>query len=572
MAQNRPETRQGSNMSESFAELFEESLKENNLKPGAVVTGVVESIDDEWITVNAGLKSFGVIPRKEFVDDGADLGLEVGDSVDVAVVSLEDGQGNTLLSRFKARQMEAWTALERAFEAGEVVKGVITGQVRGGLTVELGSVRAFLPGSLVDMRPLRDTSHLEGQEFEFKLIKLDAKRNNVVVSRRAVLEQAYSADREKLLAQLAEGAVLDGVVKNITDYGAFIDLGGIDGLLHITDIAWRRVKHPSDVLSVGEDLKVKVLKYDAESKRVSLGLKQLGEDPWASISERYPANTKLTAKVTNITDYGCFAQLEQGIEGLVHVSEMDWTNKNVHPSRVVALGDEIDVMVLDVDVERRRISLGMKQCIANPWEAYAAEHNKGDRVTGTIKSITDFGLFIGLDGGIDGLVHVSDLSWDMSTEEAAKQFSKGQEVEALILSIDTERERISLGIKQLDGDPFMGFVSEHPKSTVVDGQVVEVDNRVAIVELAEGVTAVLKASEFSQDRTDKLQDQLKPGDPVNAAILSVDKQKRQIFLSVNAKVESDNRAAMKAMKDQQSALSGPTTIGELIKQKMEKDD
>ncbi len=559
-------------MSESFAELFEQSLRENSFTPGAIVSATIECIDDEWITVNAGLKSFAVIPRREFADDAGDQSLSVGGEVDVAIVSLEDGFGNVVLSRFRARQAQAWSELEKSFESGSNVSGVITGRVRGGLTVELGSVRAFLPGSLVDVRPVRDTTHLEGQRLDFRLIKLDRRRSNVVVSRRAVLEEASSADREALLAGLKEGVVLQGIVKNLTDYGAFIDLGGIDGLLHITDIAWRRVRHPSDVVSVGDDIKVKVLKFDPDSQRVSLGLKQLSPDPWQNIEDRYPIRSRVRAKVTNVTDYGCFAQLEDGIEGLVHVSEMDWTSKNLHPSRVVKPEEEIEVMVLDVDAERRRISLGMKQCVENPWEAYASGHRKNDRIRGTVKSVTDFGVFVGLEGGIDGLVHVSDLSWSQPAEEAVRNYRKGDEIEAMILSVDTERERISLGVRQLAGDPLMEFASQHPKLSLVNAVVTGVEARSAELELAVGVFGILKASEFSQERIEDLRTVLKPGDRIKAAILSIDRQKRQIFLSVNAKVAAEDRAAMDAVRGQEAVMSRPTTIGDLIKQQMENKD
>ncbi|WP_207063744.1 30S ribosomal protein S1 [Motiliproteus sp. SC1-56] len=556
-------------MGESFAELFEESLKDTDLRPGALVTATVEAIDDDWVTVNAGLKSEGVIPRREFTSENGELSLAVGDEVEVAVVSLEDGFGSTSLSRLKARQAQAWRELETAYESGETVEGQIVGKVRGGLTVELDSIRAFLPGSLVDVRPVRDTTHLEGQTLEFKLIKLDARRNNIVVSRRAVLEEANSADREKLLKTLTEGMVLKGVVKNLTDYGAFIDLGGVDGLLHITDLAWKRVRHPSEVVSVGQELDVKVLRYDRESGRVSLGLKQLGKDPWEGISQRYPANTRLKGRVTNITDYGCFAEIEDGIEGLVHVSEMDWTNKNIHPSRVVQLGEEIDVMVLDIDEERRRISLGMKQCVENPWETFGKQHNKGDRISGVIRSITDFGIFVGLEGGIDGLVHLSDLSWEQPGEEVVREYAKGDTLETQILAIDQERERVSLGVKQLEGDPFMGFVAEHDKGALVTGEVIAVEPRGATLQLTEGVEAQLKASELSVDRVDDAGTVLKVGETIEVAIINVDRKKRLIGVSLKAKAQSEDRAAMKALKEQQIE-TGPTTIGDLIKEQLGK--
>lgn len=557
-------------MSESFAELFAESLKESDLTQGSIVSAVIEDIDDDWVTVNAGLKSSSAIPKKEFLEDGAKFSLNVGDSVDVAVVNLEDGFGNTVLSRLKARQIEAWKGLEQAYENKETVTGVITGKVRGGFTVELETIRAFLPGSLVDMRPLRDTSHLEGRPLDFKLVKLDSKRNNIVVSRRAVLEEANSADREKLLAELEEGSLVKGIVKNLTNYGAFIDLGGIDGLLHITDLAWHRVKHPSEILNVGDDVDVQVLKFDRDNQRVSLGLKQLTEDPWQSIGSRYPIAARIKARVTNITDYGCFVQLEEGIEGLVHASEMDWTNKNVHPSRVVQVGEEVDVVVLDLDIKRHRISLSLKHCLPNPWEQFAAQHQPQERITGTIKSITDFGLFIGLDGGIDGLVHVSDLSWSESSEEALKHYAKGDEVESLILSIDVERERISLGIKQLEDDPFSLYLESHNKQDAVSGRVLDVKPKGAQVELAPGVVAALKASDFSTERVDDLSDHLREGDEISAVIQNIDRNKRLIFLSVKARDAAENKAALKAANARHQDAQGATTIGDLIKEQLEK--
>jgi small subunit ribosomal protein S1 len=462
-------------MTENFAQLFEESLKTVEMDVGSIITGVVIDIDNEWVTVHAGLKSEGVIPRVQFLDDNGEFHLEIGDEVYVALEAIEDGNGETRLSREKARRAETWKALEGSFENSEVVRGAINGKVKGGFTVDIQGIRAFLPGSLVDVRPVRDTAHLEGQTLDFKVIKLDQKRNNIVVSRRAVLEQANSAERESLLANLQEGATLKGVVKNLTDYGAFVDLGGVDGLLHITDMAWRRIKHPSEVVKVGDEIDVKVLKFDRETNRVSLGLKQLGSDPWVNIKARYPENARVKARVTNLTDYGCFAELEQGVEGLVHVSEMDWTNKNIHPSKVVQVGDEVDVMILDIDEERRRISLGMKQCSENPWDAFASTHTKGERISGKIKSITDFGLFIGLDGNIDGLVHLSDISWHETGEEAVRAYKKGDDVNTVILSIDPERERISLGIKQLEDDPFNNFVAINDKGSIVTGKVVEID-------------------------------------------------------------------------------------------------
>src|SRR6056297_1559478 len=471
-------------MSESFAELFEESLKTVDMQPGAIVTGVVIDIDNEWVTVHAGLKSEGVIPRAQFIDGSGNCTLSIGDEVQVALETVEDGFGETKLSREKAKRAEAWKDLEAAHEADEVVNGVINGKVKGGFTVDINSIRAFLPGSLVDVRPVRETTHLEGKDLEFKVIKLDQKRNNVVVSRRAVMEAANSVERDALLESLQEGMSIKGIVKNLTDYGAFVDLGGVDGLLHITDMAWKRIKHPSEIVEVGQEIDVKILKFDRERNRVSLGLKQLGEDPWVEITNRYPEGSRVNAKVTNLTDYGCFAELEEGVEGLVHVSEMDWTNKNVHPSKIVDLGDEVEVMVLDIDEERRRISLGIKQCQQNPWDAFASQHAKGDKITGTIKSITDFGIFIGLEGNIDGLVHLSDISWNETGEEAVRRFTKGEELETVILSVDPERERISLGIKQLDQDPFSDFTAMNDRGTVVKGTVREVEPKEAVVELA----------------------------------------------------------------------------------------
>ena len=556
-------------MSESFAELFEESLKEIDMTPGAIVTGVVVDIDSDWVTVNAGLKSEGVIPLSQFLSDNGEIELKIGDSVDVALDAVEDGFGETRLSREKAKRAEAWKELEKAFEAEEVVKGVINGKVKGGFTVELKTIRAFLPGSLVDVRPVRDTLHLEGKELEFKVIKLDQKRNNVVVSRRSVLEAENSAEREALLESMAEGMEAKGIVKNLTDYGAFVDLGGVDGLLHITDMAWERIKHPSEIVNVGDEINVKVLKFDRERNRVSLGLKQLGEDPWVQIKERYPENTRVTARVTNLTDYGCFAEIEEGVEGLVHVSEMDWTNKNIHPSKVVQLGDEVEVMVLDIDEDRRRISLGIKQCHANPWEEFSSRFNKEDKVTGKIKSITDFGIFIGLDGGIDGLVHLSDISWHETGEEAVRKYKKGDEIETVILSVDPERERISLGIKQLERDPFAEFVQVNDKGTIITGTVKSVDAKAAILELAEDVEATLKASEMSQDRVEDLTTQLKEGDEVEAKIINIDRKNRVINLSVKSKDIDDEKQAMKDVRDKQVESAGPTTIGDLIKEQMQ---
>ncbi|MBS3667800.1 30S ribosomal protein S1 [Vreelandella sp. F11] len=559
-------------MSESFAELFEQSLNDINMEPGAIVAAQVVDIDGDWVTVNAGLKSEGQIPASQFRDEHGNLNIAIGDDVHVALEAVEDGFGETRLSREKAKRAEAWKILEAAFEKDEIIKGVINGKVKGGFTVEVDSIRAFLPGSLVDVRPVRDTAHLENKELDFKVIKLDPKRNNVVVSRRAVLEAENSAEREALLATLQEGQQIKGIVKNLTDYGAFVDLGGVDGLLHITDMAWKRIKHPSEIVAVGDEINVKVLKFDRERNRVSLGLKQLGEDPWVNIKERYPEGMKVHAVVTNLTDYGCFAELEEGVEGLVHVSEMDWTNKNIHPSKVVQVGDDVDVMVLDIDEERRRISLGIKQCTANPWETFNTDYNKGDRVSGTIKSITDFGIFIGLEGGIDGLVHLSDISWTDTGEEAVRNFKKGDEAEAVILSIDPERERISLGIKQMDSDPVAEYLSVNDKGSIVTGRVIEVDAKEAQVELATDVIAVLKASEISADRVEDARNVLNEGDSVEARIVSVDRKSRQINLSVKAKDQDDTRQNLKKMREQEpETAGGPTTIGDLIKQQMGQD-
>lgn len=556
-------------MSESFAELFEESLKSIEMKPGSIVTGVIIDIDNDWVTVHAGLKSEGVIPKQQFLDDSGEFKLAIGDKVRVALESLEDGFGETRLSREKARRSESWELLEKAHEEGALVMGIISGKVKGGFTVDLNEVRAFLPGSLVDVRPIREPMHLEGKELEFKVIKIDQKRNNVVVSRRAVLEKENSAERENLLATLEEGASIDGIVKNLTDYGAFVDLGGVDGLLHITDMAWKRIKHPSEVVAIGDEIKVKVLKFDKEKNRVSLGLKQLGDDPWGNIKDRYPENTKIKARVTNLTDYGCFAELEEGIEGLIHVSEMDWTNKNVHPSKIVQLGEEIDVMILDIDEERRRISLGMKQCVVNPWEEFGVIHAKGTKISGVIKSITDFGIFIGLDGGIDGLVHLSDISWSETGEDAFRQYKKGDEVETVILSIDPERERISLGIKQLDGDPFAEFVEKFDKGSVVTGKITLVAQKTATIELAPGVEGVLKASEISRDKIEDAREVLKEGESVECKIINLDRKNRVINLSIKAKDMAEEKEVMKEISQQAPERTGPTTIGELIKAQME---
>lgn len=559
-------------MSESFAELFEESLKTVDMVPGTIVTGVVIDLDKDWVTVHAGLKSEGVIPTEQFLDESGELSLQIGDEVQVALESVEDGFGETKLSREKAKRAEAWTVLEAAHEADEVVKGVINGKVKGGFTVDVASIRAFLPGSLVDVRPVRETTHLEGKELEFKVIKLDQKRNNVVVSRRAVMEQANSAEREALLESLQEGMAIKGVVKNLTDYGAFVDLGGIDGLLHITDMAWKRIKHPSEIVNVGDEIDVKVLKFDRERNRVSLGLKQLGEDPWVSITNRYPENTRVKAVVTNLTDYGCFAEIEEGVEGLVHVSEMDWTNKNIHPSKVVNVGDEVEVMVLDIDEERRRISLGIKQCQENPWDAFGRLSAKGDKISGKIKSITDFGIFIGLDGGIDGLVHLSDISWQETGEEAVRKYKKGDELETVILAVDPERERISLGIKQLDSDPFTDYVAENDKGTVITGTVKSVDAKAAVIALADDVEAVLKASEISRDKVEDARNALKEGDSVEAKIISVDRKNRVISLSVKSKDVAEEKAAVKEHSTKTAEAAQPATIGDLIKAQMASQD
>jgi small subunit ribosomal protein S1 len=556
-------------MSESFADLFEESLKELDMQPGSIVAGTVVDIDSDWVTVNSGLKSEAVIPRSQFLNEKGELEVAVGDETFVSLEAVEDGFGETKLSREKAKRAESWKELEKAFEADEMVTGVINGKVKGGFTVELKNIRAFLPGSLVDVRPVRDTAHLEGKELEFKVIKLDAKRNNVVVSRRAVLEAANSQEREELLANLQEGQSVKGIVKNLTDYGAFVDLGGVDGLLHITDMAWKRIKHPSEIVAVGDEIDVKVLKFDRERNRVSLGLKQLGDDPWVNINDRYPENARVKARVTNLTDYGCFAELEEGVEGLVHVSEMDWTNKNIHPSKVVQVGDEVEVMILDIDEERRRISLGIKQCTMNPWEEFGTKFNKGDKISGKIKSITDFGIFIGLDGGIDGLVHLSDISWNDNGEDAVRNYKKGDELETVILSIDPERERISLGVKQLESDPFSEFVAENDKGTVVTGKVIAVDAKAATVEIAEGVEATLRASEISQDKVEDARNVLNEGDSIEAAITSVDRKNRTISLSVKAKDQVADKEALKEQRAKAEAeMTGPTTIGDLLKEQL----
>lgn len=558
-------------MIENFADLFEQSLNEIDMTPGAIVTGTVIDIDTDWVTVHAGLKSEGVIPRIQFLDEQGNLSLKIGDEVKVALETVEDGFGETRLSREKAKRAESWMELEAAYEKNEIVTGVINGKVKGGFTVDLNNIRAFLPGSLVDVRPVRDTLHLEGQELEFRLIKLDQKRNNVVVSRRAVLESVSTEERDALLEKLQEGMSVKGIVKNLTDYGAFVDLGGVDGLLHITDMSWKRIKHPSEIVNVGDEIDVKVLKYDRERNRVSLGLKQLGEDPWQAIKQRYPENTQVKAVVTNLTDYGCFAELEEGVEGLVHVSEMDWTNKNIHPSKVVQLGDEVDVMVLDIDEERRRISLGIKQCFQNPWDGFAENFKKGDKISGNIKSITDFGIFIGLDGNIDGLVHLSDISWDETGEEAVRNFTKGDEIETVILSIDPERERISLGVKQLEDDPFMNYVSEFEKGSIVKGNISAIEAKSATITLREGVEGTLRASEISRDKIDDARNTINEGDEIEVKIVSVDRKSRMISLSVKAIEIDDEKAAIQDHKGQEASDVSPGTIGDLIKAEMDKE-
>lgn len=552
-------------MTESFAQLFEESLKEIETRPGSIVRGVVVAIDKDVVLVDAGLKSESAIPAEQFKNAQGELEIQVGDEVDVALDAVEDGFGETLLSREKAKRHEAWITLEKAYEDAETVTGVINGKVKGGFTVELNGIRAFLPGSLVDVRPVRDTLHLEGKELEFKVIKLDQKRNNVVVSRRAVIESENSAERDQLLENLQEGMEVQGIVKNLTDYGAFVDLGGVDGLLHITDMAWKRVKHPSEIVNVGDEITVKVLKFDRERTRVSLGLKQLGEDPWVAIAKRYPEGTKLTGRVTNLTDYGCFVEIEEGVEGLVHVSEMDWTNKNIHPSKVVNVGDVVEVMVLDIDEERRRISLGLKQCKANPWQQFAETHNKGDRVEGKIKSITDFGIFIGLDGGIDGLVHLSDISWNVAGEEAVREYKKGDEIAAVVLQVDAERERISLGVKQLAEDPFNNWVALNKKGAIVTGKVTAVDAKGATVELADGVEGYLRASEASRDRVEDATLVLSVGDEVEAKFTGVDRKNRAISLSVRAKDEADEKDAIATVNKQEDANFSNNAMAEAFK-------
>lgn len=552
-------------MTESFAQLFEESLKTIETRPGSIVRGIVVSFDKDVVLVDAGLKSESAIPAEQFKNAAGELEIQVGDEVDVALDAVEDGFGETLLSREKAKRHEAWITLEKAYEDAETVTGVINGKVKGGFTVELNGIRAFLPGSLVDVRPVRDTLHLEGKELEFKVIKLDQKRNNVVVSRRAVIESENSAERDQLLENLQEGMEVKGIVKNLTDYGAFVDLGGVDGLLHITDMAWKRVKHPSEIVNVGDEITVKVLKFDRERTRVSLGLKQLGEDPWVAIAKRYPEGTRLTGRVTNLTDYGCFVEIEEGVEGLVHVSEMDWTNKNIHPSKVVNVGDVVEVMVLDIDEERRRISLGLKQCKSNPWQQFAETHNKGDRVEGKIKSITDFGIFIGLDGGIDGLVHLSDISWNATGEEAVREYKKGDEIAAVVLQVDAERERISLGVKQLAEDPFNNYITLNKKGAIVNGKVTAVDAKGATVELADGVEGYLRASEASLDRIEDATLVLSVGDDVEAKFTGVDRKNRVVSLSVRAKDQADEKEAINTVNTKQEEGNFSNAMAEAFK-------
>ena len=555
---------------ESFAALFEESLARQEMRSGEVITAEIVRVDHNFVVVNAGLKSEAFIPVEEFLNDQGVLEAEVGDFVSVAIDSLENGFGDTVLSRDRAKRLSAWLDLEKALETGELVTGTVTGKVKGGLTVMANSIRAFLPGSLLDLRPIKDMSPFEGKTMEFKVIKLDRKRNNVVLSRRAVLEVTMGEERAKLAETLKEGEVVKGIVKNITDYGAFVDLGGIDGLLHITDLAWRRVRHPSEVLTVGQEVEAKILKFDQEKHRVSLGIKQLGDDPWSGLSSRYPQNTRLFGKVTNITDYGAFVEIEQGIEGLVHVSEMDWTNKNVDPKKLVTLGDEVEVMILEIDESKRRISLGMKQCKPNPWDEFEANFKKGDKVKGAIRSITDFGVFVGLEGGIDGLVHMSDLSWQEAPEAALRNYKKGQEVEAVILSIDVDKERISLGIKQLEGDPFMNYVGLHDKGSLVKGTVKSVEAKGVVITLADDVEGYLRASEISNDRVEDAGTHFKDGDAVEAVIVSVDRKNRSIQLSIKAKDQAETQAAMKHMAEESgAAASGTTNLGALLKAKLE---
>ena len=550
-------------MSESFAQLLEESFAKTEMRPGAMLIGTVIDIENEFVIVSTQAKSEGVIPKWQFLNADGDLEVNVGDEIEVALDLFEDGLGATLLSRDKAKKSKAWSELEKAFETQETIVGRINGKVRGGFTVAVGALRAFLPGSLVDVRPIRDTTFLENRDLEFKVIKIDQKRNNVVLSRRAVVESEYSAEREELVKTLQDGAIVTGIVKNLTDYGAFIDLGGVDGLLHITDMAWRRVRHPSECVEIGQEVKVKVLKFDKDKTRVSLGMKQLDEDPWQNIARRYPAGSRVFGKVNNLTDYGCFVEIEEGVEGLVHVSEMDWTNKNVNPSKVVQLGDEVEVMVLEIDEERRRISLGMKQCRSNPWDEFAATHNKGDKISGKIKSITDFGIFIGLDGGIDGLVHMSDISWNENDEEAIRNYKKGDEVETVILAVDSERERISLGIKQLEQDPFQNYIALHEKGALVKGVIKEIDAKGAVVTLADNVEGYLRASEIQRDRVEDARTLLKEGDEIEAKFIGVDKKTKSISLSIKAK---DVEEETNAIKDYSQQTPGSATLGDIFKQ------
>ncbi len=556
-------------MSENFAEMFEQSFNKINMRPGEIIEGEVVDINRDVVIVNAGLKSEGVIPVEQLYDENGELDVKVGDTVEVALDSFEDGYGESRLSREKAKRARAWTRLEQAQQADEIVTGRFTGKVKGGFTVDIGEIRAFLPGSLVDVRPVRDTSYLEEKELEFKIIKLDQKRNNVVVSRRAVVEKEFSEEREKLLETLKEGERVRGIVKNLTDYGAFLDLGGIDGLLHITDMAWKRVKHPSEVVEIGQEIDVVVLKFDREKNRVSLGLKQMGDDPWDNIMRRYPEGTRLFGHVSNITDYGCFVEIEDGVEGLVHVSEMDWTNKNVNPNKVVTLGDEVEVVILEIDEERRRISLGMKQCKPNPWEEFGATNNKGDVISGKIKSITDFGIFIGLEGNIDGLIHLTDLSWNKPGEEAVREYQKGQEVEAMVLSIDPERERISLGIKQIEKDPFASFIADKPKGSIVSGTVISVDAKAAIVDLGDGIEGLLRASEMAKDRVEDARTFLNEGDQIEAKITGMDRKGRSIYLSIKAKDSDEEQEALKDYAASSDSRAATTSFGDLLKEKMD---
>ena len=559
-------------MSESFAELLEESLQSIEMSPGSIVTGTIVDIDDDWVVVHAGLKSEGVIPKGQFLNETGDFDINVGDQIKVAMEVIDDGWGETRLSREKAKRAESWQKLENAIENNEIVNGIISGKVKGGFTVDIEEVRAFLPGSLVDVRPLRDTVHLEGKPLEFKVIKIDQKRNNVVVSRRAVLEDENSQEREQLLASMEEGQSILGIVKNLTDYGAFVDLGGVDGLLHITDMSWKRIKHPSEMVNVGDEIDVRILRFDKEKNRVSLGMKQLGDDPWVDIIQRYPQETTTMARITNLTDYGCFAEIQEGVEGLVHVSEMDWTNRNIHPSKVVSVGDEVEVMILEIDENRRRISLGIKQCKPNPWEQFEVSNDKGQRIKGTIKSITDFGIFIGLDGGIDGLVHLSDISWTDPGEEAVRNYSKGEEIETLILSVDAERERISLGIKQLEKDPFADFLESNSRGSIVKAKVLQIEEREATLELAADVLVVLKSSDISVDRVDDARKVLSQGDEIEVKLTNVDSKNRHIGVSIKAIAMDEERQAVRDHKKKEDVKSGSATIGDLIKAEMEKGE